>query len=233
MTSPLTLDAVVDDAAFLSYEYQLHLADVGERLGDHKWHVDLTTRTFELVGERGTLRTTVHLLGSTAENPGSWLWGWANPSGFSAEVTALGKQTADFGRQHDLPELAGAEHPLTPDIAARLVDAVKVVTGHWTAYSGPIGPGSRAYFLIDAPELALPAATLPRCLRTFGESMGTGMVHDHRRAVASYARLRGLPVATQPDGSQTRLQLSDGDLAIEFDDQGRISTMSGTAGKAR
>lgn len=230
MTSPLNLDAVVDDAAFLSYEHQLHLADVAERLGEHNWHVNLDTRTLELSGQQ-TLRTTVHLLGSTAENAGSWLWGWANPAGFSAEVTALGKRAADFGRQHHLPELAEGEHPLTPEIAARLTDAVKVVTGHWTAYSGQIGPGSRAYFLIDAPELALPAATMPRCVRTFGESISTGMVHDQRRAVASYARLRGLPATPSPDGSQTQLQLPDGHLTVTFDDAGRITNMSGQAGQ--
>lgn len=227
MTAPLTLDAIVDDAAFLSYEYQLHLADLGEQLGEHNWNVDLTTRVLELSGEHGKLTTTVHLLGSTAENPGSWLWGWANPSGFSEEVTALGRQAAEFGQGHNLAELAGAEQPLTPEIAARLTDAVKIITGHWTAYSGQIGPGSRAYFLIDGPELALPAATLPRCVRTFGESLSTGMVHDHRRAVASYARLRSLPVTTSPDGSETRLQLSDGVLTVEFDDHGRINKMSG------
>jgi YD repeat-containing protein len=228
-TSPLTLDHVVDDAAFLSYEHQLHLADVAESLGEHRFQVDLDTQVLELTGER-TLRTTVHLLGSTAENPGSWLWGWANRSGFSEQVTALGRQAADFGRQYGIAELTEPEQPLTPDIAARLVDAVKIVTGHWTSYSGQAGPGTRVYMLIEAPELALPVASVPRTMRVFGESLGTGMVHDHRRAVASYARLRSLPMTAGPDGSQTQLHLPDGQVTLTFDGAGRIGNMHFTAG---
>ena len=228
MTQALTLDDVVDDAAFLSFEHQLHLADATERLGEFNWQADLDARKLDFVGQE-TLATTVHMLGSTAENPGTWLWGWANPSGYSEEVTALGRQAAEFGRQYQIAELAEPEQPLTPQIGARLTDAVKIVTSHWTSCSFGVGPGSTAYFLIDAPVLALPAPSVPRCTRVFGESLATGMVHDHRRAVASYARLRGL-AATSPDDSRTRLQLPDGEVTVSYDDLGRIANMSFAAG---
>lgn len=227
MTEKLDLAAIVDDAAFFSFEHQLHLADQAERLGEHRWQADLQARALDLVGAR-TLRTTVSLLGSTAEDVGTWLWGWANPSGFSPEVTALGQQVAEFGRRHGVPELAEPELPLTPDIAARLTDATKVITGHWTSYSGEIGPGSRAYFLIDAPELVLPAPSLPRCARVIGELLSTGLVRDCRRALESYARLRGLPATTDPDGA-TRLALPDGELTVSFDELGRITKISGVS----
>jgi hypothetical protein len=226
MTERLVLDAIVDDSAFLSYEHQLHLVDVAEELGEHEWHVDLNARTLTLSG-RYTLEATVHLLGTASEGDGSWLWGWANPSGFSPQVTELGARVAEFGRQHGVPELAAHELTLTPDVAARVTDAAKVISGHWTSYSGAVGPGTRAYFLIDAPQLALPPPSTPRWLRVVGESLGTGMVHDHRRAVTSYARLRGLSVATGNDDTALRVRLPDGEVTLDFDHIGRISNMSG------
>lgn len=231
MTEALTLDLIVDDAAFLSYEHQLHLADLAEQLGEHSWHVDLDTRTLDLAGQR-TLRTTAHLLGSTSEDAGSWLWGWANPSGFSPQVTEVGAQVAELGRGHGVRELADPEIPLEPDTAARLTDAAKVITGHWTSYSGEAGPGTRVYFLIDAPELALPAPSTPRCLRVMAESLGTGMVHDHQRALASYTRFRGIAATNGHDGTPVRMQLPDGEITVAFDDIGRIADLSGRAGPA-
>ena len=160
MTQALTLDDVVDDTTFVSFEHQLHLADTTERLGEFNWQADLDARKLDFVGQE-TLATTVHMLGSTAENPGTWLWGWANPSGYSEEVTALGRQAAEFGRQYQIAELAEPEQPLTPQIGARLTDTVKIVTDHWTSCSFEVSPGSTAYFLIDAPVLALPAPSVP------------------------------------------------------------------------
>jgi hypothetical protein len=228
MTDTLTLDAIVDDAAFLSLEHQLHLADLAEQLGEHRWDVDLNSRVLTLTGQH-TLHTTVHLLGTASESAGSWLWGWANPSGFSPEVTETSARVAEFGRGHGIPELAGEEVPLLADTGARLTDAAKAITGHWTSYSGEVGPGTRAYFLIDAPELALPAPSTPRTLRVVAESLGLGLVSDHRRALASYGRLRGLS-ATNGDDATTRMLLPDGDVAVSFDHLGRIANLSGQPG---
>ncbi|MGH9214466.1 MAG: hypothetical protein ACRD2C_27925 [Acidimicrobiales bacterium] len=68
-------------------------------------------------------------------------------------------------------------------------------------------------------------------MRVVAESLGTAMVSDHRRALASYARLRGLPAAGT-DGTAVRLQLPDGEMAVAFDHSGRISNLSGQAGRA-
>lgn len=49
---PIGLSALVDDAAFLSFEHQMHLADVVDRLGEHEWRADLDGGVLELVGQR-------------------------------------------------------------------------------------------------------------------------------------------------------------------------------------
>ncbi|MEV0730053.1 DUF6882 domain-containing protein [Polymorphospora sp. NPDC050346] len=224
MTEPLTLDDLVNDAAFYSWEHQEHLIDLTEQLGEHRFHVDLNARRLDLLGA-GTLSTTLGMLGSTSERLGTWLWGWANPSGFTPEVTAMSLRVAEFGRQHGIRELADAEVPLTPDLAPRLTEAAKVVTRCWTGYSLAAGPGTRVHLLIDGPELALPAPNLPRTVRVIGEALANGLVRDHRRALLSYAHLRRL--RTKVDGSTVRLRLPEGVLTVTFDSLGRIGGMSG------
>ena len=236
MTDIPTLNDLTDDAGLLSHEHQLHLIDVAEALGEHNWQADLAAGTLDLVGASAALRTRVHLLGTTSESAGSWLWGWANESGFPPAVTELAARVAAYGRQHGVPELAQAELPLHPDLAPRLIDAAKLVSGHWTSYSGQAGPGTRAWFLVDAPELALPAPNVHRCVRLFGEVLSGGLLRGHRRAVVSYARLRGLAGPEGPavaaDGSLA-LRLPDGELAVSFDAHGRIANISAQAGAQR
>lgn len=231
MTTLTALDAVVDDAVLLSYEHQLQLMDVAEQLGRHDWNVDLNAGTLTLTGQY-TLQATAHLLGTTSEEAGSWLWGWANESGFPPHVMAVAGQVAAFGQQQGIAELAQPEVALTPDIATRLTDAAKVITGHWTSYSGAAGPGTQAYFLIDAPPLALPAPSSPRFLRLVSEALSAGLVRDHRRALASYTRLRGLQTAATDGGATVHVRLPDGDAAVTFDHAGRITNLSGRAGPA-
>lgn len=105
----------------------------------------------------------------------------------------------------------GPADALTPDIAARLTDAAKLVTGHWTAYSG-------------APELTLPAVDVVRLPRIIGESLMSGMVTDHWRALCSYARLRGLPPQSGQNGAW--LSLPGGRVDVSFDGQGRIAGLA-------
>ncbi|TDB97343.1 hypothetical protein E1267_39945 [Nonomuraea longispora] len=75
-------------------------------------------------------------LGSAAPGPRSWLWAWANPSGFPPEVAAASATLRDFGQRHGIPELASAEVPFdalprTPGepafAAAPLTEAAKAV----------------------------------------------------------------------------------------------------------
>lgn len=226
MTQPLTLDTMVDRAAFFSHEHQLHLVDLAERFGEHRFEVDFNAGTLDFVGARPLLRTAAGLLGSASESVGTWLWGWANPAGFSARVTAFSEGVVQFGRAYGVRELVDAEPRLDPYLAARLVDAAKLVTGRWTSYSGQAGPGLRTYLLIDAPELRLPVPGVNRSVRVIGEVLNSGLIHDHRLALLSYAQLRGLAARDGDDGNSVQVWLPDGRLRVEFDALGRIGQMS-------
>ncbi|PWD50221.1 hypothetical protein C8046_05630 [Serinibacter arcticus] len=231
MRSP-GLRALVDDAAFLSHEAQLHLTDLhGE---DARWGVDLAAGTFSFDGEHQATYP-VQLLGSAAPGPRSWLWGWANPSGYSPQVLRAATATREVGERYGIAELTsgevafdpadapGAPQEPTPGYAlsADLARAAAIASGTWFTYSGAVAGGTRVWMLLEG--LTLPPATFPRVGRLLPEVLSTGAVTDHRRALSSYAVLRDLGW----DG--TTLSLADGAFAFTFDDAGRITNIHGSS----
>ncbi|TGO06080.1 DUF6882 domain-containing protein [Serinibacter arcticus] len=232
MRSP-GLTALVDDAAFLSHEAQLHLTDLHG--SDARWGVDLAEGTFTFDGE-ASATYPVQLLGSAAPGPRSWLWGWANPSGYSEGVLRAATAARTLGETYGIPELTSGEVPfdaadgetaqreVAPGyaVSADLARAAAVASGIWFTYSGAVSGGTRVWMLLEG--LTLPPATFSRVGRLLPEVLQAGVVTDHRRALASYATLRDLGW----DG--THLVLPDGAFTITFDDRGRISGIDGTSG---
>lgn len=234
MSESLTLANVLDDAAFLSLEHQLHLEEV---LGEHSWNVDLQQQRFEFTGSRPLTCTRFHLLGSAAPGPRSWLWAWANPSGFPAPVTALSATVRDFGQRYGITELTSPEVPFdalpgAPGEAAMatafLTDAAKVITGGWTSYNGDAGGGTRAAFLIEHPDFQLPPPEPARVMRVLQQGLAGLRLTDHRRAVHGYAQRRGLGSQFNPDYTQLTLTGPGFQAIIDFDQYSRIANIKAT-----
>ncbi|GLZ14101.1 hypothetical protein Acsp04_43360 [Actinomadura sp. NBRC 104425] len=236
MSETITLANVLDDAALLSLEHQLHFAEV---VGEHNWSVDLREQRFEFTGSRNLTCTRVHLLGSAAPGPQSWLWAWANPTGYPESLTAASAKVRDFGRQYGIPELASAEVPFSAlpgrpadfrlepaRVAAMLLDAAKVVSGVWTYYHADVGRGTRAAFLIEHPEFQLPPPEFPRVIRILQQAVTEAPLTDHRRAIHSYARLRGLGAAFTPDHSGLTITGPGFTIEAAFDPHGRVSNIT-------
>ncbi|TDC85883.1 DUF6882 domain-containing protein [Actinomadura sp. 7K507] len=227
-------DGTFRPPAFLSLEHQLHLEEV---LGDHSWNVDLQQQRFEFTGSRPLACTGFHLLGSAAPGPGSWLWAWANPSGFPAQVTALSATLREFGQRHGIAELTSAEVPFhalpgSPGeaavAAASLTDAAKAITGGWTSYNGDAGGGTRAAFLIEHPDFQLPPPEPARVMRVLQQGLAGLRMTDHRRAVHSYAQRRGLGSQFSADYMQFSLTGPGFGATIDFDQYNRIANIKAT-----
>lgn len=234
MSKKHTLPDMLDDAALFSLEHQLHLE---EFLGEHNWHVDLQAPRFEFTGERPLVCERFHLLGSAAPGPQSWMWGWANPSGFHEDLTALAMAVRDFGRDNDIAELADPEVPFgslpgAPEEAHLaqhpMTEAAKLLTGRWFSYNGDTGGGTRLSFILEHPELRLPAATSTRVVRILGEGVAGLRLSDPKRAVYTYARLRGLSPRFTDVGRRTLSLTAPGiDLDVEFDESNRVIRIEG------
>jgi hypothetical protein len=227
-----TLSELLDDAALLSLEHQIHLADA---VGEHGWDVDLDAPRFTFTGERPLTCTQVHLLGSAAPGPRSWLWGWANPTGYSEEVVAVGHRVRRYGEAHGIAALASAEVPFdalpgSPTephvVVGMMADLAKVVTGHWTSYNGPIGGGTRVAFLLDHPDFPLPAPEPERVARVMQQAVAELTLTDHRRAMSSYAARRGLGTELTEDGARLTITGPRLESSVAFDGLGRTSKMS-------
>lgn len=216
------LQDLVDDAAFLSHEHQLHLTDLH---GDDAWAADLTTGVFTFTApDGGTATCRLQFLGTAAPGPGTWMWAWQNVNGFPEAVLTAAEST----RRTGLREAAEPELPLADDLAHRLALAAKAVTGSFAHYSAPVGGGTRAWFLLDDADLALPAPSVPRVVRTLSEGLLSVTVVDHRRAVASYASARGLPAVEDGTGAVV-LDVPDGTVTVRFDERGRIAGISASS----
>ena len=229
---PVTLATLSDAGAFLSHEHQLYLADV---LGKHEVQVDLSVPSLSVTGDHPLTCTAMHLLGSAAPGPRSWLWSWANPSGFAPAATGLAAWLRDFGSKHGIVEFTTAELPFAelpgapaePGAAAwALVNAARAASGCWTAYTAHAGGGTRVAFLIEHPDFQLPQPSGPRVMRVLQEGLA-GAVHisDRRLAVRGYAAGRGLKAVWSE--SSVALSAPGLDFSVEFDDLGRVITIGG------
>lgn len=231
-----TFTELLDDAALLSFEHQLQLADV---LGEHSWRVDMAKPVFEFTGDKPRTCTRFHFVGSAAPGPRSWLWAWANPTGYPAPLLGLAEYVRDFGHRHGIreltePEIAFDELPGSPTeahlVAGMFVEASKAVANNWTSYTGEVEGGTRATFLVEHPDFVLPAPEPARVMRTLQQSVAELELSDHRRAFHAYAVRRRLNPVFDADGS--RLTLNGPQLAatVHFDQQGRAVEISASMG---
>lgn len=227
-----------DDAALLSFEHQLHLSEI---IGEHAWETDLAEPRFSFTGQHPVTCSRVHLLGSAAPGPKSWLWSWANPFGYREEVIELAEQVRDYGERLGIPELSTAEVPFDAlpgsptepaQVSALMTEAAKAVTKVWTGYQGPVGGGTRAGFVLEHPEFELPAPDGPRVTRVLQQSLVDLRLYDHRRAFHSYARHRGLNVRNH--GPQMYLSGPGFSVSVQFNQQNLVTAMSANlSGAAR
>jgi uncharacterized protein DUF6882 len=228
-----TFTELLDDAALLSLEHQLHLAEV---LGDHSWRADLAEQKFEFTGLYPRTCTRFHLLGSAAPGPRSWLWGWANPTGYPQPLLELGAFVRDFGRQHGIRELSEPEvafddlpgSPTDPNVVVGMfVEAAKSVANNWTSYVGDAGGGTRAAFLVEHPDFALPAPESPRVMRVLNQSLTDLAIGDPRRAFHSYAVRRRLNPSFYAGGTRLIMRAPGFATTIHFGPEGRVEKISG------
>lgn len=235
----LPLSTLMDDAAILSLEHQFHLQDV---LGEHNWRVDMNAPVFEFTFPSGETLTceNFHFLGSAAPGPASWMWAWANPSGFPEGLTRLAGSVHDLGERHGVAELTSAEVPFgdlpgAPDMPHDAVgpptEAAKVLTGRWTSYNGEVGGGTRASFLVEHPAFRLPAPAPARIVGLLQQAVSGLPLTDHRRAVYTYGHLRGLDPAFGDDGARLTLSAEDLALTVSFDEYGRVENVEDTLGR--
>lgn len=235
------LAPLADRAALFVALRQDALVAATDALGENRWDADLAAGTLTFTANADPSRqlvTRAHLVATIAPGPRSLMWAWAHPQG---DTSGPSSALRDYGTTHGVsalsgPELAfpadtGADIDAWIDAAAHEVGAVAVeISGRSPYYSAPVGGGTRAVFLLDAPIAPLTVAdaviALPRVLSTVSPS-------DPRTSVWDLARLAGWNLQWT-DEAYSGAVVSDatGSATFRFDEQARIAGIESTLGGA-
>ena len=150
-------------AALSAIVRQELLADwLEERLGKHRFDVDLARRELVFSSDRGRIAARAELIASIAVEPATLLWGWAPVLADRVGDDGAAHRVRAFGEQHVLPELTADEVPyLVPDGADqtdRIADvghdaghaAIEALGHERHYYTFPTGSaGSRVVLVLD------------------------------------------------------------------------------------
>jgi hypothetical protein len=205
-----------------SAEQQEHAQEV---VGGRPFSADLTRG---VVGFEPGLEVRAELLGTEAADPGSWMWSWANPSGFPDPVTGAARHARSYGEQHGVAELRTGELPLDGSaLGYRLAVVACGLAGGYAYYPAEAAPGTTAYLLLDHPSLALPAVQLTRVLTVLTAVVASGQVTDWRRALHTYASQRGLEARPDERGLELVHPGGQGSIRVDLDQQGRVANVAG------
>lgn len=230
------LQPLADRAALFVALRQDALSAAADALGEHRWDADMAQGTLTFTANDDPSRqlvTRAHLIATIAPGPRSLLWAWAHPSG---DPQGIATQLHTYGTAHGITELTTPEVPFPAEAsgddewiaqAAHTVGGAAVeLTGRSPYYSAPVGNGTRAVFLLDAPlaplTVAVAVVALPRVLSGIDLS-------DARTAVWDLARLAGWTL-TWTDESFSGAIVTDasGTATFRFDEQARISGIEST-----
>ncbi|WP_091231086.1 DUF6882 domain-containing protein [Microbacterium sp. 3J1] len=230
------LQPLADRAALFTALRQDALASALETLGDNRWDADMTAGTITFTSNADATRQLVaraHLIATIAPGPRSLLWAWAHPQGDAAGVAS---PLREFGAEHGIAALTDPELPFPADAAgddewisaaAHTIGGVAVeLTGRSPYYVAPVGGGTCAVFVLDAPipplTVASAAIALPRILSELA-------LPDARTGVWDAARLAGWTL-NWTDESFSGATVSDttGTATFRFDDQARITNIEST-----
>lgn len=233
------LQPLADRAALFTALRQDALTAATDALGENRWDADMNAGTLVFTANADPalqIVTRPHLVATIAPGPRSLLWAWAHPQGDPQGVAA---QLRDYGQQYGIAELTQAELPFPDDAGTDLdewiagtahqIGSIAVeITGRSPYYSAPVGGGTRAVFLLDAPlaptTVADAVVVLPRIL--------TGLtLSDARSSVWDAARLAGWNLQwTDEAYSGAVVSDASGSATFRFDEHARITGIESTLG---
>lgn len=232
------LQPLADRAALFTALRQDALAAAADALGEHRWDADMAAGTITFTANADPSRqlvTRAHLIATIAPGPRSMLWAWAHPQGDAQGIAA---QLRSYGAEHGIADLTAPEVPFPADAAAdeawiaqaaHVVGGVAVeLTGRSPYYSAPVGGGTRAVFLLDAP---LPPLTVSDAVIALPRILSGLALTDARTSVWDLARLAGWTLTwTDEAFSGASVVDASGSATFRFDEQARISGIEGTVG---
>jgi hypothetical protein len=195
-------------------------------LGDYTHVLDLDSGKIRF---NDNLEFPFQVLGTESDNTLIWLWAWADEQTeeVPAELARASRELRDWGSRDGVQEftlpsvdLHRADGHMLSMIAS---EVCKASCYFRDAYEG----GSAFLLLYDKLIDAQPFFDLSRLSRRFLDLISR-YEFNHRNALLSYFRLRGLSAAEKD--STISCELDSGEsLSAEFDNAGRLTRLNGEA----
>lgn len=217
-----TLNDLVDDAIFLSAEYQ---STVQQRWGSSDWRVDTAAPEFVFFGSnKQSFRP--HLIGSVAADGQPWRWGWDRTFLFPATMLTTAKGVRTQGKIFGITALNSrdAGDSNVYDQALRNTLAAKTLSGHYVHVVATAAHGTSLWMLLDSSGIQLAEPTTDSLTLAIGHGVALTTVTNATRALNSYAKRRGVSIAW-PQPSIAELRATNGTVVVALDDHGHIRSV--------
>lgn len=233
-----TLAALADRAALFAALRQDQLRTATEALGDHRWDADLEAGRLTFSSTEDPDRSLVavpELLASIAPGPRSLMWAWAMPDGHRSGIA---ERLLAYGAEHGVDELTQGEVAFPDDtgddldgwiaqLARTVAGAAMEITGQSPFLAAPVGGGTVAVLLLDAPleplTVSAAVAALPRLLPGI-------RMRDPRASVWDLGRLAGWQLAWADDAfTAATVTDASGSAVFRFDEYARIAGITSTS----
>jgi hypothetical protein len=217
------LTEYLEQYALASLEKQDKLALL---LGEYTYSLDLETGKIKF---NDNLEFSFQVLGTESDNTLIWLWAWADEQTDEVPMDLLNasRELRDWGLREGVQEFTRPSVDLDKadgHVLSMIASGIcRASCYHRDAYEG----GSAFLLLYDKLIDAQPPFALPRLSLRFLDLISRYEI-NHRNALLSYLRIRGLPVVDK--GPMIATELDTGErLSAEFDNAGRLAKWNGEA----
>lgn len=210
----------LEQFALLSLEKQDKLALL---LGDHTYELDFDAGKIRF---NNSLEFSFQVLGTESDNTLSWLWAWADEQTEEVPVDLLqaSRELRDWGSRKGVQEFTLSSvdlHKADGHVLSMIAcEICRASCYHRDAYEG----GAAFLLLFDKRIDAQPSFDLSRLSRRFVDLISRYEL-NHRNALVSYLRTKGLPFAET--GPAISCEFDSGEqLNAEFDDAGHLKRLN-------
>jgi hypothetical protein len=212
-----TFAGALDDGAFFGIEHQLTLAsNLGLAVW---WELDLEGGRAVFHTVTGPVVAAVQVVG--VSHAGVWTWGWA--SSLKPEATQLSRQILQVGLTSGIRELLEPTWML-PDpnshSANVLTAGTKILHRNWISYAFDTAADEQVHAVLQRPDWQLTSPTAAAVTGVLTHGASSLPITNIRRAVTSYADLRGLVRQWRKDRSAVKLLGANWAVTVTFDPTG-------------
>jgi hypothetical protein len=189
-------------------------------LVDSPWHYDMDTGLLTFDEKH---RYHAQVIGSFAEEDGTWMWAWANgQSNIPASLLVAAERLRKEGEAKKIDAFKAPMFKIPSSQLAALAMAAAGLADAKAFYLGINGGQTVGFLVDDAKVPTLPEPEAVHVINTFNALVSSFPIVDHRRAYETYLRARGFSVESHGNqliGKRTKT----GTIVAEFDDKGRLA----------